>query len=115
MPETSETTVTTATGGWDIAAADAVPWVSWGGDGRARAKVLAAGDGYTMVLVDAEVGYVGAQHEHTHTEFGYVLTGAIRNQGQVLTAGAAFVAQAGSQHTDFEVLQPATYLTIFRL
>lgn len=114
MTET-DTKIAAMTAGWDIAAADAVDWVPWGGDGRARAKVLAAGDGYTMVLVEAQAGYVGAEHEHTHTEFGYVLTGEIRNQGQVLTAGAAFVAQAGSQHTDFEVLAPATYLTVFKL
>ena len=110
-----DTTATTMTAGWDITAADALPWVPWGGDGRARAKVLADGDGYTMVLVEADVGYVGTEHEHAHTEFGYVLSGEVQNQGQVLTSGGAFVARAGSRHTDFEVLRPATYLTIFRL
>lgn len=101
--------------GWDINRDGESAWVDWGGDGLARAKVLASGDGYLLVLVEAQAGYTGTPHEHTNTEFSYVLDGQIRNQGRPMEAGGAFVAERGSQHTDFEALTPATYLTIFKL
>src|SRR5262249_36161881 len=47
--------------GWDIARADNVEWIPWGG-GNARAKVLCAADGHTMVLIEAGAGYEGSAH-----------------------------------------------------
>jgi quercetin dioxygenase-like cupin family protein len=101
--------------GWDIGHAEAHEWVPWGEHGNARAKVLANGDGYMVVLVEAERGYVGTPHEHTHTEFSYVVDGELRNQGETMRAGDAFAAAAGSMHSDFEALTPATYVSIFKL
>lgn len=105
---------TTSTG-WDINETGAGEWMPWGPEGNARARVLASADGYSIVLVEAEAGYVGTPHEHTNTELGYVLDGEVRNQGQVVTAGGAFAAERGSLHSDFEALGPSRYLTIFKL
>ena len=104
-----------ALNGWDINHASDVETVPWGGGDQARAKVLASGDGYVVALVEADAGYRGAPHEHTSTEFLYLLQGRIRTQGRVLGAGGAYVASAGSQHTDFEVEERATYLSIFKI
>jgi quercetin dioxygenase-like cupin family protein len=101
--------------GWSINPTATGDWINWGQGGRARAKILATGDGYLVALVEAEAGYVGAPHDHTHTEFGYVLTGTLRNQLQIMGPGGAYVAERGSCHTDFEVRDAATYLTIFKL
>jgi quercetin dioxygenase-like cupin family protein len=101
--------------GWDIRAAEDAAWVPWGEGGRARAKVLGSGDGYLMALVEADVGYAGTPHEHTHTEFLYVLAGRIRNQGRTMQAGDAYVASTGSEHTDFEAETASTYVSIFKL
>lgn len=100
--------------GWDIRRAAEADWVPWGGQDNARAKLLGEADGYTVALVEAEAGYSGSPHEHTHPEFFYLLEGVVRNQGQVLAAGDAAAAAAGSVHSDFEVQAPATYLSIFR-
>lgn len=111
------TTETHPLEGWDINGNGGSDWVDWGEGRLARGKVLASGDGYLVVLVEAEPGYTGTahEHEHEHTEFTYVLDGELRNQGQPMHAGGAFVAAAGSQHTDFEALTPASYVTIFKL
>jgi uncharacterized protein len=103
--------------GWSIGRADDVEWAPWGSRGDARAKVLADADGYMIVLVEAEPGYRGDPHEHTNAEFAVVLAGRVRTQGQVVSAGDAVAAAAGSWHTDFEALGPdgATYVTIFKL
>lgn len=101
--------------GWNMNPDGEASWVEWGAGGRARAKVLAAGDGYLVALVEAEAGYAGTPHTHDHTEFAYVLDGRIRNQGQVMEAGGGYVAEAGSSHTDFETLEPSRYLSIFKL
>ena len=101
--------------GWDMADASQVPWVPWGEGGKARAKILAQADGYTVALIEAESGYRGNPHEHAHAEFSYLLEGVIKNQGRVMESGDAYAASAGSVHSDFEVQAPATYLTIFRL
>lgn len=101
--------------GWDMNESGDADWVDWGADGLARAKVLASGDGYMVVLVEADAGYTGTPHEHTHTEFSYVLDGQVRNQGRILQTGGAYVAETGSEHTDFEALNPASYLIIFKL
>jgi quercetin dioxygenase-like cupin family protein len=101
--------------GWDIGHAADHEWAPWGEHGNARAKVLASGDGYMVVFVEAERGYIGSPHEHTHTEFAYVVDGEIRNQGETIRGGDAFAAAAGSLHSDFEALTAATYVTIFKL
>lgn len=107
--------MTTTLTGWDINATGDSDWAPWGEDGKARAKVLASGDGYLLVLVEAEEGYRGTPHEHEHTEFSYVLTGEVRNQGEIMRAGGGYVAAAGSEHTDFEALTASSYLSIFKL
>jgi quercetin dioxygenase-like cupin family protein len=101
--------------GWDIGAFDAIDWQPWGGEGRARAKVLASGDGYMLTLVEAEPGYRGTPHEHPYTEFSYVIHGELRNQGRVMRKGDGYVAAAGSTHTDFQTETGATYLVVFRI
>lgn len=101
--------------GWSIGRADEKEWQPWGSRGDARAKVLAEGDGYLVVLVQADPGYRGDPHEHTHTEFQYVVEGTVRNQGEWITAGDGYAAAAGSVHTDFETETGATYVTIFKL
>jgi len=102
--------------GWDIVTAADSEWMPWtGAAGEARAKVLGHGDGYTSVLVEAQPGYRGNPHEHGYAEFGYVVSGTVRNQGRVMSAGDGYVAAAGSQHFDFETETGATYLVIFKL
>jgi quercetin dioxygenase-like cupin family protein len=103
------------TNDWDINGTGAAEWVPWGEGGRARTRMLASGDDYLGVLIEAEAGYVGTPHEHPCTEFGIVLEGEVRNQGRVMHAGGAYVARAGSQHTDFEVLTASRYLSIFKI
>ena len=107
--------MTSETTGWNVNQSGDGDWAPWGEGGRARAKVLAAGDGYMFMLVEADAGYTGTPHEHTNTEFAYVLDGRIRNQGHVMEAGGAFVAEAGSMHADFEALVPSRYVSIFKL
>jgi mannose-6-phosphate isomerase-like protein (cupin superfamily) len=101
--------------GWDIGSAADAPWLPWGERGDARAQVLATGDGYVVAVVDVEAGYTGTPHEHANTEFLYVMAGRLRNQGQPMGPGDAYVAAIGSEHTDFEALIPSTYLSIFKL
>jgi quercetin dioxygenase-like cupin family protein len=122
MPDTSDTAADTAAdtaridlAGWDIGHADEQEWVPWGSRGDARAKILATGDGYLLALVQAEPGYRGDPHVHEHTEFSYVLDGAVRNQGEEMRPGDGYVAATGSSHTDFETASGATYLSIFRI
>jgi quercetin dioxygenase-like cupin family protein len=100
--------------GWNITRNAEADWVPWG-DGGAQAKVLGSADGYVVALVEAEAGYRGTPHEHTHTEFFYLLSGRLRNQGQELVSGDGYAAAAGSTHDDFQALEPSTYLSIFRI
>ena len=101
--------------GWDIARLDEIDWMPWGSSGNARAKVLAAADGFHLAVVEADPGYAGEPHEHLHPEFLYVLDGAVRTQGQVLEKGEGYAAAPGSSHTDFATETGATYLSIFKL
>ena len=101
--------------GWDIARFDDIEWAPWGSGGNARAKTLATGDGYYLSIVEAEPGYRGDPHEHTHTEFLYVVEGALRTQGREMHERDAYIASAGSTHTDFESTGGATYLSIIKL
>jgi len=101
--------------GWDIGAVTALEWSPWGPRGDARAKVLAKGDGYHLVLVEAAPGYDGDPHEHGAAEMLYVLAGRVRTQGVEMGAGDAYVASAGSVHTDFATDAGATYLLVFKL
>jgi quercetin dioxygenase-like cupin family protein len=110
-----EQTTTHDLTGWDIGALHAVEWSPWGSRGDARAKVLASGDGYFLALVDAEPGYHGDPHEHGFAEMLYVLSGTLRTQGVEMGPGDAYVAAAGSVHTDFATEAGATYLSIFKL
>ena len=118
---TTATTVTNPAGvehrldGWDISTAEREAWVPWGGDGRARARVLAVADGYHVVLVEAQPGYTGQAHEHLHTEFLYLLEGSVRTQGRTMTAGNAYAAGVGSAHTDFTTESGATFVLTFKL
>ncbi len=50
--------------GWDIKSGDETAWVPWGSRGDAKAKVLGSADGYMVVYVQADPGYVGDPHEH---------------------------------------------------
>jgi uncharacterized protein len=101
--------------GWDIGAVAALEWGPWGSGGDARAKVLANGDGYYLALVEAEPGYAGDPHQHGFAEMLYVLAGSLRTQGVEMGPGDAYVASAGSVHTDFVTDGGATYLSIFKL
>jgi quercetin dioxygenase-like cupin family protein len=102
--------------GWNVVRADDTEWVPWTGSaGSARAKILGSADGYMVVLVEAEPGYVGAPHDHAYAEFNYVVSGALRNQGQQMSAGDGYAAAAGSTHTDFATDTGATYLVIFKI
>jgi len=102
--------------GWDIVHAAEAEWVPWGGAaGEARAKVLGSADGYMVMLVEAQPGYVGNAHEHGFAEFNYVIDGSLRNQGVEMSAGDGYAAAKGSSHTDFETDTGATYLVIFKL
>jgi hypothetical protein len=59
--------------GWDIKKSES-EWMPWTGSaGEARAKILGAADGYTVVLVEAQPGYSGNPHVHAHPEFNYVV------------------------------------------
>jgi quercetin dioxygenase-like cupin family protein len=100
--------------GWNITRNAETAWVPWG-DGGAQAKVLGSADGYVVALVEAEAGYRGTPHEHTHTEFLYLLSGRLQTQGQELVSGDGYAAAAGSTHDDFHALEPSTYLSIFRI
>jgi uncharacterized protein len=101
--------------GWDIGKLAEIDWVPWGSKGDARAKILANGDGYILALVEAEPGYEGDAHVHAHTEFSYVVSGTVMNQGREMTAGDGYIAAEGSTHTDFYTETGATYLPIFKL
>lgn len=111
----NDSTTTHSLDGWDINRAADVEWVPWGEHGDARAKILGSGDGYMVTLVEAQAGYTGTPHEHTHTEFLYVVAGRLRNQGQIMATGDAYAAAIGSRHTDFAAEVPSTYLIIFKL
>jgi quercetin dioxygenase-like cupin family protein len=67
------------------------------------------------VLVEAQPGYRGDPHVHTHPEFNYVVDGTLRNQGQRMTTGDAYAAAAGSSHSDFATDSGATYFLAFKL
>ncbi|WP_234010367.1 cupin domain-containing protein [Streptomyces sp. SPB074] len=102
--------------GWSIVHVDdSVPWIPWGSDGKARARLTARADGYLMALVEAEPGYVTDPHTHAHTEFLYVIEGDCVNQGVPMTTGDVFAAAAGSRHSHFEALTPVRYLSVFKL
>ncbi|WP_431037588.1 cupin domain-containing protein [Streptomyces sp. P6-2-1] len=102
--------------GWSLVHVDdSVPWIPWGSDGRARARLTARADGYLMALVEAEPGYVTEPHTHAHTEFLYVIEGDCLNQGVPMTTGDVFAAAAGSRHSHFEAVTPVRYLSVFKL
>jgi quercetin dioxygenase-like cupin family protein len=102
--------------GWDIVSGDAAGWMPWTGSaGEARAKVLGTADGYTVVLVEAQPGYRGSEHEHVYAEFNYVVDGTLRNQGRDMKAGDGYAAAAGSTHADFATETGATYIVVFKL
>src|SRR5262245_45078324 len=102
--------------GWNIVKADDSEWMPWtGAAGEARAKILGSADGYTLVFVEAQPGYRGSPHTHTHAEIEFVVSGTIRTQGVEMTAGDGYVAAAGSTHTDFETTTGATYVVAIKL
>ncbi|MFD6530536.1 cupin domain-containing protein [Streptomyces sp. NPDC060184] len=102
--------------GWSIVHVDdSVPWIPWGADGKARARLTARADGYVMALVEAEPGYVTDPHVHTHTEFLYVIEGTCVNQGVTMTTGDVFAAAVGSHHTHFQARTALRYLSVFKM
>lgn len=64
--------------------------------------------------MEAQPGYSGDPHQHADTEFLYVIDGTLRNQGQEMTEGDAYVAATGSTHADFTTDTGATYISIFK-
>jgi hypothetical protein len=100
---------------WDMRKHDDVAWVPWGGGDKARAKILGEADGYVLTLIEAQAGYQGGPHDHTHAEFFYLINGRVRNQGVELDAGDGYAAAQGSVHTDFEALTASTYINIWKL
>ena len=80
---------------WDIRKGDDTPWAPWGADGNARAKTLGEADGYAVTLIEAEAGYRGGPHEHTHAELFFLVAGTVRSQGVELTAGDGYGAAQG--------------------
>ncbi len=100
---------------WDIRHDSDLEWLPWGNGDKARAKILGEADGYTIALIQAEAGYETPQHQHAHAEFFYLVEGSIRNQGQQMNTGDGYAAARGSEHTDFEVQSPSTYVSVFRL
>ncbi len=100
---------------WDIRTDSDAEWIPWGEGGKAKAKILGEADGYTLTVIEADTGYTGTYHEHTHAEFFYLIDGEIRNQGQNMRAGDGYAAAAGSLHSDFKVLSPSKYLIIWRI
>jgi mannose-6-phosphate isomerase-like protein (cupin superfamily) len=107
------TVATDAGPGWSVGHADATEWIPWGGGG-ARAKLLAAGDGFNVALVEADPGYEGAPHVHEHTEFLHVVEGEVVTNGVRMGPGDAYVAAAGSEHLTF-TSTGARYLSIFKI
>lgn len=101
--------------GWDITRFDEVDWVPWGSGGNARAKILGIADGFHIALVEADAGYRGDPHVHTHPELFYLVEGTFRHQGKEMASGDAYAAAPGSSHTDFATDSGATYVTIFKL
>ena len=101
--------------GWSIGRAAEVDWVDWGSGGLARAKLLASGDGMHLALVEAQPGYRGDPHVHERTEMLHVLDGSVVTNGEVLVAGDAYVAAAGSVHEAFATETGATYISVFAL
>jgi quercetin dioxygenase-like cupin family protein len=101
--------------GWDIGRAAQIEKVPWGSRGDARARILGGADGFVLVLVEADAGYQGDAHEHTHPELLYVVDGAVRTQGVELVRGDGYAASAGSTHADFASPSGAVYLSIFKL
>jgi quercetin dioxygenase-like cupin family protein len=102
--------------GWDIGRQAERDWTPWGGStGQARAKVLAVADDYYVTLVEADAGYSGDAHEHSHPEFLHVVDGSLRTQGVDLSQGDGYAAAPGSVHTDFATSTGATYLLVFKL
>ncbi|MEV0981355.1 cupin domain-containing protein [Streptomyces sp. NPDC049915] len=103
--------------GWDIARTDGdhqLPWIPWGSQGKARARIAARADGYHVAIVEAEPGYRTEPHTHRHAEFLYVIEGTCTNQGRTMTTGDVFAAAAGSAHTHFIAETPLRYLSIFK-
>ncbi|MBY8869545.1 cupin domain-containing protein [Streptomyces sennicomposti] len=103
--------------GWDIARVDGddqLPWIPWGAQGKARARIAARADGYHVAIVEAEPGYRTDPHVHEHPEFLYVIEGTLSNQGRTMTAGDVFAAAAGSRHTHFVAETPLKYVSIFK-
>jgi quercetin dioxygenase-like cupin family protein len=101
--------------GWDIQSGDTAEWVPWGTRGDAKAKILGSGDGYMVTYVEADPGYTGDPHEHTSTEFLYLIEGTLRNQGKTMVAGDGYAASSGSTHADFATESGARYIVIFRV
>ncbi|MFE0461634.1 cupin domain-containing protein [Kitasatospora sp. NPDC058965] len=104
--------------GWDIARLDgddSLPWIPWGSQGKARARIAARADGYQVAVVEAEPGYRTEPHVHQHAEFLYVIEGTLTNQGRRMTTGDVFAAAAGSEHTHFTAETAVRYLSVFRV
>ncbi|MGW7528432.1 cupin domain-containing protein [Streptomyces sp. NPDC054783] len=104
--------------GWDIAHVDGndeLPWIPWGAQGKARARIAARADGYHVAIVEAEPGYRTDPHVHEYAEFLYVIDGTLSNQGRTMTAGDVFAAAAGSAHIHFAAETPVRYVSIFKI
>ena len=102
--------------GWDIGAVAALEWSPWGSRGDARAKVLA--DGGRLLPGPRRGPARATTATPTSTASPRCSTSCparLRTQGVEMGPGDAYVAAAGSVHTDFATDGGATYLSIFKL
>lgn len=99
--------------GWTITDSEDVEWQQLGD--KVAMKMLAAADGTGIAIFKFEPGYRGAPHHHEQAEFSYVLEGTLLSNGAVLPAGAAYGAQAGTDHVEFGTDVGATLVSVFKL
>ena len=104
--------IDTTTDGWMFSDSDALAWQPLGD--KIAMKMLGAADGKVIAMFRFEAGYVGGSHHHEEPEFTYVLDGDIVSNGVTMTAGHAYAAQAGTDHTEFRSEGGATLVSVFK-
>lgn len=97
--------------GWAFCDAGAMEWQQMG-EGVAM-KSLGAANGKMMAMFRFDAGYVGAAHDHADAEFTYLLEGDLSSNGVAMQANHAYVAEAGTSHSEFSTTNGATLLSVF--